>query len=88
MLQNESLKQQLHGPHSKQHVHVVQHVVHVHEDGRERELSELKLMARQSQSLNSQLKKGMKHLATCRRKKCHVCAYTKEAFGEYANRSE
>ena len=57
-------------------------------DGLERELAELKLMARQSQSLNSQLKKGMKHLATCRRKKCHVCAYTREAFGEYANRND
>lgn len=57
-------------------------------DGVEREMSELKLMARQSQSLNSQLKKGMKHLATCRRKKCHVCAYTRDAFGEYASRND
>ncbi|KAK3918820.1 Ankyrin repeat domain-containing protein 24 [Frankliniella fusca] len=54
----------------------------------EHEMSQLKLMARQSQSLNSQLKKAMKHLATCKRRKCHVCAYTREAFGEYAGRND
>lgn len=56
--------------------------------GLEKELSELKVAARQSATLNSQLKKAMKHLASCRRKKCSVCAYTKASFGEYAGRNE
>lgn len=56
--------------------------------GLEKEVSELKLAARQTATLNSQLKKAMKHLATCRRKKCSVCAYTKASFGEYAGRNE
>ncbi|KAK6626928.1 hypothetical protein RUM43_003241 [Polyplax serrata] len=56
--------------------------------GLEKELSELKVAARQSATLNSQLKKAMKHLASCRRKKCSVCAYTKASFGEYAGRND
>ncbi|EEB19596.1 hypothetical protein Phum_PHUM580850 [Pediculus humanus corporis] len=56
--------------------------------GLEKEVSELKLAARQTATLNSQLKKAMKHLATCRRKKCSVCAYTKASFGEYAGRND
>ncbi|KAF0764888.1 Uncharacterized protein FWK35_00015178 [Aphis craccivora] len=53
--------------------------------GLEREVNELKLMAKQSATLNSQLQKGMKHLATCRRKKCSVCSYTRATFGEYTS---
>lgn len=56
--------------------------------GLEKEVSELKLAAKQTASLNSQLKKAMKHLATCKRKKCSVCMYTKASFGEYAGRNE
>ncbi|XP_018917917.1 uncharacterized protein [Bemisia tabaci] len=52
--------------------------------GLEAEVHELKIMAKQSATLNSQLKKGMKHLASCRRRKCSVCAYTRATFGEYA----
>lgn len=52
--------------------------------GLEKEVCDLKLVAKQSATLNSQLKKGMKHLATCRRRKCSVCAYTRATFGEYA----
>uniref|UniRef100_A0A8D9AE05 Uncharacterized protein n=2 Tax=Cacopsylla melanoneura TaxID=428564 RepID=A0A8D9AE05_9HEMI len=55
--------------------------------GLEKEVQDLKLMAKQSATLNSQLKKGMKHLATCRRRKCCVCSYTKTTFGEYASSS-
>lgn len=53
--------------------------------GLEREVNELKLMAKQSATLNSQLQKGMKHLAMCRRKKCSVCSYTRATFGEYTS---
>uniref|UniRef100_A0A1B6LBG1 Uncharacterized protein n=1 Tax=Graphocephala atropunctata TaxID=36148 RepID=A0A1B6LBG1_9HEMI len=56
------------------------HSVH----GLEKEVCDLKQVAKQSATLNSQLKKGMKHLATCRRRKCSVCAYTRATFGEYA----
>ncbi|KAI5729906.1 hypothetical protein M8J76_007781 [Diaphorina citri] len=56
--------------------------------GLEKEVQDLKLMAKQSATLNSQLKKGMKHLATCRRRKCCVCSYTKATFGEYASSSD
>ncbi|XP_049811935.1 uncharacterized protein LOC126259306 [Schistocerca nitens] len=56
--------------------------------GLEKEVSELKFIARQSASLNNQFKKGMKHLATCKRKKCSVCVYTKATFGEYADRND
>uniref|UniRef100_A0A0A9Z1G4 Cingulin n=1 Tax=Lygus hesperus TaxID=30085 RepID=A0A0A9Z1G4_LYGHE len=51
--------------------------------GLEKEVSDLKLVAKQSATLNSQLKKGMKHLASCRRRKCSVCAYTRSTFGDY-----
>lgn len=51
--------------------------------GLEKEVSDLKLVAKQSATLNSQLKKGMKHLASCRRRKCSVCAYTRATFGDY-----
>jgi hypothetical protein len=50
------------------------------------QVTELKFIARQSATLNNQFKKGMKHLAMCKRKKCSVCAYTKATFGEYADR--
>ncbi|XP_044732327.1 uncharacterized protein LOC123295159 [Chrysoperla carnea] len=50
-------------------------------EGLEKEVSELKLVARQSASLSSQFKKGMRHIATCRRRKCSVCAYTRATFG-------
>ncbi|KAL1117351.1 hypothetical protein AAG570_004677 [Ranatra chinensis] len=53
--------------------------------GLEKELCDLKLVAKQSATLNSQLKKGMKHLASCRRRKCSVCAYTRSTFGEYTS---
>nr|CAD7573075.1 unnamed protein product [Timema californicum] len=53
--------------------------------GLEKEVTELKYINCQSTSLNNQFKKGMKHLATCRRKKCSVCTYTKDTFGEYRN---
>lgn len=91
--ENESLRQQLEGHHHHHYFpapaqRAAAAVAAVPADGLEREMSELKLMARQSQSLNSQLKKGMKHLATCKRKKCHVCAYTRESFGEYAGRND
>lgn len=46
----------------------------------EKEMSELKLVANQNATLNSQLRKGLKHLATCKRRKCSVCAYTKAEF--------
>uniref|UniRef100_A0A1B6CQR0 Uncharacterized protein n=1 Tax=Clastoptera arizonana TaxID=38151 RepID=A0A1B6CQR0_9HEMI len=52
--------------------------------GLKKEVFDLKLFARQSATLNSQLKKGMKHLATCRKRKCSVCAYTRSTFGEYS----
>ncbi|KAJ9584577.1 hypothetical protein L9F63_021075, partial [Diploptera punctata] len=55
--------------------------------GLEKEVSELKFIARQSASLNNQFKKGMKHLTMCKRKKCSVCVYTKSTFGDYADRS-
>lgn len=51
--------------------------------GLEKEVNDLKLVAKQSATLNSQLKKGMKHLASCRRRKCSVCAYTRATFGDY-----
>ncbi|KDR16942.1 hypothetical protein L798_08098 [Zootermopsis nevadensis] len=54
--------------------------------GLEKEVTELKFVARQSASLNNQFKKGMKHLAMCNRKKCSVCAYTKATFGDYADK--
>jgi hypothetical protein len=50
------------------------------------QVTELKFIARQSASLNNQFKKGMKHLAMCKRKKCSVCAYTKATFGDYAEK--
>ncbi|XP_073975137.1 uncharacterized protein isoform X3 [Rhodnius prolixus] len=50
-----------------------------------RQVNDLKLVAKQSATLNSQLKKGMKHLASCRRRKCSVCAYTRATFGDYNN---
>ncbi|XP_014259352.1 uncharacterized protein LOC106672366 isoform X2 [Cimex lectularius] len=53
--------------------------------GLEKEVSDLKMVAKQSATLNSQLKKGMKHLASCRRRKCSVCAYTRATFGDYHN---
>ncbi|XP_063235720.1 uncharacterized protein LOC134538377 [Bacillus rossius redtenbacheri] len=53
--------------------------------GLEKEVSDLKFINCQSASLNNQFKKGMKHLATCRRKKCSVCSYTRATFGEYRN---
>ncbi|XP_069689560.1 uncharacterized protein [Periplaneta americana] len=56
-------------------------------DSLEKEVTELKFIARQSASLNNQFKKGMKHLAMCKRKKCSVCAYTKATFGDYVERS-
>lgn len=56
--------------------------------GLEKEVTELKHMARQSASLNNHFKKGMKHLASCKRKKCSVCTYTRAAFGEYADRND
>lgn len=49
----------------------------------QQQMTDLKVKAKQSATLNSQLKKGMKHLATCRRRKCSVCAYTRATFGEY-----
>ena len=49
------------------------------------QVTELKFIARQSATLNNQFRKGMKHLAMCKRKKCAVCAYTKATFGEYAD---
>lgn len=49
------------------------------------QVTELKFIARQSATLNNQFRKGMKHLAVCKRKKCSVCAYTKATFGEYAD---
>nr|CAI5819260.1 unnamed protein product [Callosobruchus analis] len=36
----------------------------------------------QSTSLTSQFQKAVQHLATCKRKKCSVCAYTKETYGK------
>ncbi|XP_050433210.1 uncharacterized protein LOC126841039 [Adelges cooleyi] len=54
----------------------------------ELEVNELKLMAKQSATLNSQLQKGMKHLATCRRKKCSVCSYTRSTFGGYTTNGD
>ncbi|KAK7601057.1 hypothetical protein V9T40_008498 [Parthenolecanium corni] len=51
----------------------------------QQQMTDLKVKAKQSATLNSQLKKGMKHLATCRRRKCSVCAYTRATFGEYPN---
>lgn len=56
--------------------------------GLEKELSQMKLAARQTATLNSQLQKAMQHLATCRRRKCSVCVYTKASFGELAGRNE
>jgi hypothetical protein len=50
------------------------------------QVTELKFVAKQSASLNNQFKKGMKHLAMCKRKKCSVCAYTKATFGDYADK--
>ncbi|KAF4527102.1 hypothetical protein B566_EDAN013736 [Ephemera danica] len=52
----------------------------------EKELSELQLVSQQTCALNSQFKKAMKHLATCKRRKCSVCNYTRAAFGDYADR--
>ncbi|XP_065342983.1 uncharacterized protein LOC135941405 isoform X2 [Cloeon dipterum] len=52
----------------------------------EKELSELQVSSQQTAMLNSQFKKAMKHLATCKRKKCSVCSYTKATFGDYADR--
>lgn len=51
----------------------------------EKEMSELKLIANQNATLSSQFHKGLRHLATCKRRKCSVCAYTKAAFGNLSN---
>ncbi|XP_046388246.1 uncharacterized protein LOC124157508 [Ischnura elegans] len=58
--------------------------------GLEKKVTELQFAARQSASLNSHLKKGMKHLASCKKRKCSVCHYTRSMFGEYdeGNRSK
>lgn len=45
------------------------------------QLSELKLVAHQNATLSSQFQKAMQHLATCKRRKCSVCNYTKAVFG-------
>lgn len=52
----------------------------------EKEMSELKLIANQNATLSSQFHKGLRHLATCKRRKCSVCAYTKAAFGNLGAR--
>ncbi|KAG8233225.1 hypothetical protein J437_LFUL012430 [Ladona fulva] len=51
--------------------------------GLEKEVTDLKFVARQTASLNNQFKKGMKHLATCKKRKCSVCNYTRATFGDY-----
>lgn len=53
----------------------------------EKEMSELKLIANQNATLSSQFHKGLRHLATCKRRKCSVCAYTKAAFGNLSSSS-
>jgi len=42
--------------------------------------------AKQNLALRSQFQKAMHHLATCKRKKCPVCAYTKSVFGSKRNK--
>jgi hypothetical protein len=61
-------------------------VEHIGSDDVPLQVTELKFVARQSATLNNQFKKGMKHLAICKRKKCSVCAYTKATFGDYTER--
>lgn len=46
-----------------------------------RGINELKLVAHHNAALSSQFQKAMRHLATCKRRKCSVCSYTKAAFG-------
>lgn len=46
------------------------------------QLSSLKMEENQSATLSSQFQKAMQHLATCKRRKCSVCAYTRAAFGK------
>ncbi|GLV32035.1 hypothetical protein CBL_12009 [Carabus blaptoides fortunei] len=51
----------------------------------EKEMNELKLVANQNAALSSQFQKAMRHLATCKRRKCSVCTYTKAAFGNFSH---
>lgn len=43
-------------------------------------MDELKLEEHSNTALTSQFQKAVQHLATCRQKKCSVCAYTKSAY--------
>lgn len=45
-----------------------------------RGINEIKLVAHHNAALSSQFQKAMRHLATCKRRKCSVCSYTKAAF--------
>lgn len=42
---------------------------------------DLSLIAQQKAALTSQFQKAMQHLATCKRRKCSVCNYTRAVFG-------
>ncbi|CAH1141502.1 unnamed protein product [Phyllotreta striolata] len=46
----------------------------------EKKLGDMKLMEQSSSALTSQFQKAVEHLATCRLKKCSVCAYTKSTY--------
>ncbi|CAH1105397.1 unnamed protein product [Psylliodes chrysocephalus] len=46
----------------------------------EKQVEDLKLMEHSNSALASQFQKAVQHLATCRLKKCSVCAYTKTTY--------
>lgn len=46
----------------------------------EKQVEDLKLMEHSNSALASQFQKAVQHLATCRLKKCSVCAYTKSTY--------
>ncbi|XP_072390832.1 uncharacterized protein [Diabrotica undecimpunctata] len=46
----------------------------------EKQVENLKLMEHSNSALASQFQKAVQHLATCRLKKCSVCAYTKSTY--------
>ncbi|KAJ8957078.1 hypothetical protein NQ318_007291 [Aromia moschata] len=49
-------------------------------DYMDKQTEELKLAEHSSDALTSQFQKAVQHLATCRQKKCSVCAYTKATY--------
>ncbi|KAJ8969767.1 hypothetical protein NQ314_001604 [Rhamnusium bicolor] len=82
-LQNDQLKEALEAERKGMERYLIQvqrRRAASHVDYVEKQEDEVKLAEHSSDALTSQFQKAVQHLATCRQKKCSVCAYTKSTY--------